>query len=171
MTDLFAPVCSITPTKRRRFLWAAWWTGPPVREPFRKPDASSGGARTREEARREAERAAGRPLVELEGRWARAWSRVLLGLPPWPARPAGAKDEAETARAEGSRPRAAPSASMWAVLGVEPRASAAELKRAFRKRAMETHPDRGGDAEAFRSVKKAYEQALAKSARPARKRR
>lgn len=80
MSDLFAPVCSIAPTKRRRFLWAAWWTGAPARDPFRKPDASSGGARTREEARLEAERAAGRSLVEIEPRWARAWARVLLGL-------------------------------------------------------------------------------------------
>jgi hypothetical protein len=169
VTELFAPVCSIAPTKRRRFLWAAWWSGPPAREPFRKPDASSGGARTREEARREAERAAGRPLVEIEGRWARAWSRVLLGEKPWPARAADATDEAETARVESSRAPAPRSA--WAVLGVEPRASAADIKKAFRKRALETHPDRGGSDEAFRSVKKAYEQALAKSAKPARKRR
>ena len=36
-----------------------------------------------------------------------------------------------------------------------------ELKRAYRKRALETHPDSGGTAEAFRSVHTAY-QTLAK---------
>ena len=29
---LFAPVCAIAPTRRRRFLWAAWWTAAPSRK-------------------------------------------------------------------------------------------------------------------------------------------
>lgn len=32
---------------------------------------------------------------------------------------------------------------------------------AYRKRAMETHPDRGGSAEAFDKVRKAFENACA----------
>ena len=169
MTDLFAAVCSIAPTRRRRFLWVAWWTAPPERDPFRKPDAFNGGARTREEALQEAERSAGRRLVEIEPRWARAWARVLLGQPPW-------NEKAPRAHAEErSGPLPAPDrsgpgplrASVWSILGLGPRATVEEIKRAFRKRALETHPDRGGDAEAFRSVRRAYDQALARRSRPA----
>src|SRR5262249_19293213 len=147
VADLFAPACSITKTRRRRFLWAAWWTGPPSREPFRKPDASNGGARTREEALGEAERAAGRPLVETEGLWARAWARILVGEAPWTER---LKPEE---RSPGRLPERAPT-SAWAVLGIDRGASLADIKRAFRKRALETHPDRGGDAEAFKEAKR-----------------
>jgi DnaJ-class molecular chaperone len=41
-------------------------------------------------------------------------------------------------------------------LGVEPTASADEIKRAFRKRALEVHPDRGGDPNKFKEVNEAY---------------
>jgi curved DNA-binding protein CbpA len=51
---------------------------------------------------------------------------------------------------------------VWSVLGVERLASPEELKRAFRRRALETHPDRGGDAAEFRAVHAAYEEALAR---------
>lgn len=37
-------------------------------------------------------------------------------------------------------------------LGVEKDASADDIKRAYRKRARETHPDHGGNAEAFARV-------------------
>ena len=50
-TDALAsPGVSITRTQRRRFFWAAWWTEPPRLSPFRKPDASDGGALTEAEA-------------------------------------------------------------------------------------------------------------------------
>ena len=71
-------------------MWVAWWTAPPAREPFRKPDAFSGGARSHEEALAQARRAAGVLLVEIEPYWARAWARVLLGRPPWGVRAEGA---------------------------------------------------------------------------------
>jgi hypothetical protein len=165
VAELFAPVCSIAATRRRRFLWAAWWTGPPAREPFRKPDASSGGARTRADAMRDAERAAGCRLIEIEGDWARAWARVLLGEPPFP-RSASADERPPAPR----RPAEAASPGVWSTLGIGPSATVDEIKRAFRKRALETHPDRGGDPDAFRSVRSAYEQALARRARPRKKR-
>lgn len=57
------------------------------------------------------------------------------------------------------------------VLGVPRDATAADIKRAFRRRALETHPDRGGDAEAFQAVHRAYERALARAERPRRRRR
>ena len=99
---LFIGSCSVTTTRRRRFMWVAWWTAPPVREPFRKPDAFSGGARSPEEALAQARRAAGVPLVEIESYWARAWARVLIGRPPWSARAEGAGGSSAHKRSGGS---------------------------------------------------------------------
>jgi hypothetical protein len=148
-------------------LWAAWWTAPPEAEPFRKPDASSGGARTPAEARAHAERAAGRSLVEIEARWAGAWVRVLRGDPPWP-KPREAAAPRETVV------KAVPVGSKtWAlgVLGVAQGATAEEIKRAFRVAALRTHPDRGGDEAAFIEVRRAFEVALAASEGRGRRRR
>lgn len=163
MPELFAAVVSVAPTRRRRFLWAAWWTAPPSREPFRKPDASAGGARTRAEALAQAEQAAGRVLVEIEGLWARAWSRVLMGQPPF----SGAAPEAPTTARRVAR--GAPEGSIWHVLGLEPHATIEQIRAAFRQRALVTHPDRGGDPEAFRALRDAHDEALARRARGARR--
>ncbi|MET0794530.1 MAG: J domain-containing protein [Polyangiaceae bacterium] len=153
---LFAPVCAIAATRRRRFLWAAWWTAAPVHTPFRKPDASEGGARTREEALRAAERAAGCALQEIESGWARAWSKVLVGKEPWPSkRPGDARDQPPRARST-----ATPKPSIWHTLGLTPEASLVDIKRAYRLRALEVHPDRGGTDQAFRALHSAYESAL-----------
>lgn len=152
MTDLFAPVCSITSTKRRRFLWAAWWSGPPSRLPFRRPDASSGGARSREDALAEAEKACGARLVEIDGSWARAYARVLRGEPAFPTA------DADQGGPKVRKPKA--ERSIWEVLDLAPDATVAEVKRAYRKKALETHPDRGGDDATFREVQRAYELAL-----------
>ena len=46
----------------------------------------------------------------------------------------------------------------YAVLGVDPGASEAELRRAFVDLARRHHPDRGGDPEAMRRVNAAWEQ-------------
>jgi hypothetical protein len=43
------------------------------------------------------------------------------------------------------------------VLGVDADADAAAIQAAYRERAKETHPDRGGDPEAFKRVQWAYE--------------
>lgn len=51
----------------------------------------------------------------------------------------------------------AASTADYATLGVKPGATAAEVKAAYRRRAKEVHPDRGGSAEAFREVAAAYE--------------
>lgn len=45
----------------------------------------------------------------------------------------------------------------YEVLGVSKNASADELKKAFRKKAIEHHPDKGGDEAKFKEINEAYE--------------
>jgi hypothetical protein len=153
MSDLSSAVCSIAPTQRGRFFWAVWWSGSPQYSPFRKPDLSNGGAATQDEALAAAERAAGRHLNLIDPYWAHAWNRMLRGEAPPPPR------EPRPTREPGATP--GPQSS-WSLLGLRAGASLAEVKSAFRKRALETHPDRGGDAEAFREVQRAYERLSSK---------
>ncbi len=145
MSELASAVCSITITQRRRFFWAAWWSAEPRASPFRAPDASNGGFPTMEAALVEAELRAGRYLVLIEPYWARAWSRVLRGERP-PPRP--------LPRAE--RPTRSSPASAWERLGLPAGASLADVKAAFRERALVAHPDQGGNADAFRELHDAY---------------
>jgi hypothetical protein len=147
MTALFVAVYSVTRTKRRRFLWCAWWTAPPTSEPFRPPDAWSGGARSEDEAKSAAELAAGMPLQPIEGRWAGAWVRFQAGLPPFVDRQVRVP-----ALAGGVAP-----AGPHTLLGVKPGASLEELKAAFRRQALAHHPDHGGDPAVFIALKRAYD--------------
>lgn len=48
----------------------------------------------------------------------------------------------------------------FAVLGLEPSAGEAEVKKAYRERAKTAHPDAGGSDEAMTSLNEAYEAAL-----------
>jgi hypothetical protein len=180
---LFVPVVSIARTKRGRYFWAAWWTGSPVpastegepplpnEKTFKKPDASGGGLRSHEEAFTAAARAAagalpGNPaahrggapeasLVEIDARWANAWLRMLSDLPPFP-RPRPEKPPAPAAPV--GTPANNP--SLWEILGISSKAPLEEIKAAYRKRALETHPDHGGDPSAFRALVRAYQMAL-----------
>ena len=161
-TELFAPVCSITTTKRRRFFWAVWSSAPPSRAPFRKPDASDGGASTYEEALAAAERRIGGKVVVIDALWARAWIHVLRGEAPWRS-----STSHEPRRASVVEP--APAESVWATLGVSRDVTAAELKLAYRRRALETHPDHGGDAESFQKVVRAYREASLRLRKPRRR--
>lgn len=45
----------------------------------------------------------------------------------------------------------------YELLGVSQSASAAEIKKAFRKLAMKHHPDAGGDADTFKQISNAYD--------------
>jgi hypothetical protein len=146
VTSLARAIVALAPTKRRRLVWCAWWTGLPTVEEFRPPDAWGGGATSAAEAVQMAERAAGRPLELVDGPWAGAWRRVLAGQPPFPRRSAA------------RRPIAAPSAiDPHLVLGVTPSDSLAAIKAAFRVKVLAHHPDRGGDPAAFIAVKRAYD--------------
>ena len=48
------------------------------------------------------------------------------------------------------------------ILGLGPTATQQEIKRAFRRLALTTHPDKGGSAAAFIRVKWAHDEALAR---------
>ena len=45
----------------------------------------------------------------------------------------------------------------WAELGVGPEASFEDVKRAFRRKALQCHPDKGGTPERFKELKRAYD--------------
>jgi hypothetical protein len=163
MTELASAVCSITATRRRRYFWAAWWIGAPTHTPFRKPDAANGGAPTRAAALAEAERVAGRHLTVVSGYWARAWMCVLRGqpVPPLP----------EPSRAAVKPAAVSEPGSAWAILGLPQGAPASAVRRAFHAKALETHPDQGGDAERFRMVMRAFERLTNKTKRRAKPRK
>ena len=144
---------ALAKTKRKRFLWCAWWTGEPTAKPFRPPDAWGGGAYTREEAQVLAERAAGRPLTPIDDHWAGAWKRIVAGLDPFPK------------RAPSSRRVTAVSGDPYAVLGLTSAATLAEVRLAFRMKALEHHPDQGGDPESFLAARRAYEAIVKRRAR------
>jgi len=50
-----------------------------------------------------------------------------------------------------------PSRNPWEILGVNHGASSEEIKRAFKRQALKHHPDKGGDAEFFKDLSRAYD--------------
>jgi len=81
----------------------------------------------------------------IEPYWARAWSRVLRG------------ERAPKRPAPRTRPPRPSVRSAWEQLGLATGSSLAEVKTAFRQRALVAHPDHGGDADEFRELFRAYE--------------
>ncbi|MFV2103551.1 J domain-containing protein [Micromonospora sp. LOL_024] len=67
--------------------------------------------------------------------------------------------------------RATDEPDCYAVLGVAPDATVAEILRAFRRQALVHHPDRGGDAHAFRLLCRARQVLLDPGRRTAHDRR
>ena len=51
---------------------------------------------------------------------------------------------------------AADNSELYDVLGVKKDATSAEIKKAFRSKALKNHPDRGGDEETFKAIADAY---------------
>ena len=49
------------------------------------------------------------------------------------------------------------STEYYDLLGVKPSASKSEIKRAYRKKALKEHPDKGGDEEKFKQLTQAYD--------------
>lgn len=47
--------------------------------------------------------------------------------------------------------------NLYDILGVSKDADIKEIKKAYKKKAIETHPDKGGDEELFKKVQEAYE--------------
>ena len=58
---------------------------------------------------------------------------------------------------EDSEPQEVDNKKLYEVLGVEQKATTNEIKTAFRKLAMQHHPDKGGDQEKFKEMNAAYE--------------
>ena len=52
------------------------------------------------------------------------------------------------------------------ILGVKPGATEDEVKKAYRKKAIETHPDKGGNEEDFKKITEAYEILTGKKQEP-----
>jgi len=57
-------------------------------------------------------------------------------------------------------------ASPFEALGLPETATEAQVKEAWRKLASQHHPDRGGDADEFGRLRKAYDEALELAAEP-----
>ncbi|MBK6697449.1 MAG: J domain-containing protein [Myxococcales bacterium] len=163
MTALFVAQCSIASTKRKRFVWAVWTSGPPRVSPFRRPDLSGGGEPSHEAALAKATAAAGGTAALIEPEWARAWLRVMRGHAAWLGE--GSMPGARSREARDTEPRG-DAESVWSVLGVPQSASRDELRLAFRRRALLVHPDHGGTNEAFRNLVLAYKEADRRARRP-----
>jgi curved DNA-binding protein CbpA len=52
----------------------------------------------------------------------------------------------------------------YRTFGLAPGASVADIKKAFRQKALQLHPDQGGDAQAFLELKAAFEALVSGSA-------
>jgi hypothetical protein len=157
-TRLAQGVYALTQTKRRRWLWCAWWKSSPAADPFVAPDAWGAGLRTEAEAIEAAQTAAGMTLQRVEGRWAGAWVRHRAGLPAFIARPPKAARPISADALTAAR-------SPFTILGISSDADAAAIRVAYRKLALTTHPDRGGNNAVFIAARRAYESAMRRTRR------
>lgn len=83
---------------------------------------------------------------------------ALRGIQRW-----GASDMMERSfTGFAALPQAPMKRDWWVVLGVAPHASHDEIKTAYRARAFDNHPDRGGTTEKMAEVNAAYNEGLRK---------
>jgi hypothetical protein len=96
---------------------------------------------------------------------------VQAGQTPWVEKKARARPEDRDPGEAGKKRRryvpsvARPERCPFTLLGLPKTASVDEIRRAFRQKALDTHPDRGGDAEAFIEVTWARDEAIARRRR------
>jgi hypothetical protein len=169
--DGFYAVCSIGRGGISGYFWAAWWTSsglavnptPDAHGLTEKiEDAHARGRAAILEAR--GPRAS---VLRVEAELAVQAARIVRpasdgyysGAAWWGEDPAwqqhGASSRARSRGAAGPGPRP------WLdVLGLSWPCSAAEVRRAYRRLALERHPDRGGTATAFDALTKARDAAL-----------
>jgi hypothetical protein len=99
-------------------------------------------------------------LVEHEMPGAGLGARLPFEVPPVDGFGAGGSGESGSAwageRGATGTDDADPAGHAFGVLGLEPGASRAEVRRAYRQRVKEVHPDHGGDEEEFHRVREAY---------------
>ncbi len=152
-----AAVYSVSTAGGGRAKWAAWWGDRPTRRRFVPPDAR--GEAVDEHAARQAvfaalSRARGvtswrevAPLYAVAAdRWARGIDPVFPGDRP-------RREPEPSARiVRGDVPLEA-----LEVLGLEPPVTLDEAREAYRRRALERHPDRGGSHEEMLAVNEAWE--------------
>ena len=60
-------------------------------------------------------------------------------------------------KAPPNQPPVSPSTTLYTILGVPRNASLEAIKKAYKKLALETHPNKGGNQERFKSISAAYE--------------
>lgn len=99
-------------------------------------------------------------MLVIDPLWARAWIRVLRGEPAWPSK------ASREPRISASPPKGQLGDSVWSILGVTRDVTPEALKAAYRKRALEAHPDHGGSEETFRQVVRAYAEAERRLRKP-----
>ncbi|MFB6143312.1 MAG: J domain-containing protein [Halorientalis sp.] len=67
------------------------------------------------------------------------------------------RDGAGATRQRSATAQGPSDADAYRVLGLEPGADEGAVRRAYRERVKEVHPDNGGDVETFKQVTRAYE--------------
>ena len=161
--DGFYAVCAIGRAGVPGFFWASWWTSSGLAVSPR-PDAHGLADRV-EDAQARARsailgaRGARASVLRLDAELAVAAARVVR--PASPGYVAGEEwwGEEPRRRSNGRSPGPAPLAWLQ-VLELSWPCSRADVRRAYRRLALQRHPDRGGTDASFHALTQAYNAAL-----------